>query len=189
MTVYGRGEQRKPFISLTDAVEGLVQLATTDPDDRDDDEDGVLVYNQVTRPISIVELATTIAGVADEFDLDVDVKHFDHPREEDVRPDQQHEPEKSIAQRDPERAEPVPAELRRRPPRNERYHCDPYNERAPEANSFSRHSHVSRRPDRGARVASRYLYRPVTNSAGNERIGARRRGVRGEVRRVQENPL
>jgi nucleoside-diphosphate-sugar epimerase len=81
MTVYGRGEQRKPFVSLEDAVEGLVALALTDPDDREGD--GVVVYNQVTRPISIVEIATTIADVAGEFDLDVDVEHFENPREED----------------------------------------------------------------------------------------------------------
>ncbi|QLK26808.1 NAD-dependent epimerase/dehydratase family protein [Natrinema zhouii] len=80
MTVYGKGEQRKPFIALEDAVEGLARLALTDPDERPDDH---VVYNQVTRAISIVEIAETIADVADEFDLDVDVKHFENPREED----------------------------------------------------------------------------------------------------------
>ncbi|SFS96710.1 NAD-dependent epimerase/dehydratase family protein [Halostagnicola kamekurae] len=80
MTVYGRGEQRKPFISLEDAVEGLARLALADPDTRPSDH---VVYNQVTRSISIVEIAETIANVAAEFDLDVDVKHFENPREED----------------------------------------------------------------------------------------------------------
>jgi nucleoside-diphosphate-sugar epimerase len=80
MTVYGKGEQRKPFISLEDAVEGLARLALADPDDRPDD---FVVYNQVTRPISIVEIANTIADVAGEYDLDVDVEHFENPRDED----------------------------------------------------------------------------------------------------------
>src|SRR6056297_1129664 len=80
MTVYGRGEQRKPFIALEDAVEGLAQLALSNPDDRPDDH---TVYNQVTRPISIVEVAETIAEVSGEFGLDVQVEHFENPRDED----------------------------------------------------------------------------------------------------------
>ncbi|MFC7076781.1 NAD-dependent epimerase/dehydratase family protein [Haloarcula halophila] len=80
VTVYGKGEQRKPFISLEDAVEGLAQVALEDPDDR---PEGLTVYNQVTRAISIVEIAETIADVGSEFDLDVAVKHFENPRDED----------------------------------------------------------------------------------------------------------
>ncbi len=80
VTVYGKGEQRKPFIALEDAVEGLARLATGDPDDR---PAAHTVYNQVTRAISIVEVANTIADVGDEFDLDVAVEHFENPRDED----------------------------------------------------------------------------------------------------------
>jgi nucleoside-diphosphate-sugar epimerase len=80
VTVYGRGEQRKPLVSLEDAVEGLARLATSDPDERPDD---LVVYNQVTRAISIVEVANTIADVGNEFDLDVAVEHFENPRDED----------------------------------------------------------------------------------------------------------
>ncbi|WP_132057797.1 NAD-dependent epimerase/dehydratase family protein [Halorussus amylolyticus] len=80
VTVYGKGEQRKPFISLEDAVEGLAQLALADPETRPDD---FAVYNQVTRAISIVEVAETIADVAAEFDYEVAVEHFENPRDED----------------------------------------------------------------------------------------------------------
>jgi nucleoside-diphosphate-sugar epimerase len=80
VTVYGRGEQRKPFVSLEDAAEGLARLALADPDDREDD---LTVYNQVTRAISIVEVANTIADVGSEFGYDVDVEHFENPRDED----------------------------------------------------------------------------------------------------------
>ncbi|QSG04592.1 NAD-dependent epimerase/dehydratase family protein [Halapricum desulfuricans] len=80
VTIYGKGEQRKPFGSLEDAVEGLARLAVMDPDEREDDH---VVYNQVTRAISIVEVGETIAEVAREHDLDVEVEHFENPRDED----------------------------------------------------------------------------------------------------------
>ncbi len=80
VTIYGKGEQRKPFGSLEDAVEGLARLAVMDPDDRADD---YVVYNQVTRAISIVEVGETIAEVAREHDFDVEVEHFENPRDED----------------------------------------------------------------------------------------------------------
>ncbi|WP_284010538.1 NAD-dependent epimerase/dehydratase family protein [Haloarcula pelagica] len=80
VTVYGKGKQRKPFVSLEDAIEGLARLALGDADDR---PEGLTVYNQVTRAISIVEVAETIADVGGEFDLDVAVEHFENPRDED----------------------------------------------------------------------------------------------------------
>ncbi|RRJ29485.1 NAD-dependent epimerase/dehydratase family protein [Halocatena pleomorpha] len=80
VTVYGKGEQRKPFISLEDAVEGLARLALSDHAAPPDD---YVVYNQVTRPISIVEAANTIVDVAAEFDYNVAVEHFENPRDED----------------------------------------------------------------------------------------------------------
>jgi nucleoside-diphosphate-sugar epimerase len=80
VTVYGKGEQRKPFVSLEDAAEGLARLALSGADDR---ADGLTVYNQVTRAVSIVEVANTIADVGEEFGYDVDVEHFENPRDED----------------------------------------------------------------------------------------------------------
>ncbi|WP_211290225.1 NAD-dependent epimerase/dehydratase family protein [Natrinema ejinorense] len=80
ITVYGRGEQRKPFIALEDAVEGLTRLALADPSERPADH---TVYNQVTRAISIVEIAETVADVANEFGLGVEVEHVENPRSED----------------------------------------------------------------------------------------------------------
>jgi len=80
VTVYGKGEQRKPFIGLEDAVEGLARLALADPAERPED---LTVYNQVTRAISIVEVAETIADVGADHDLDVAVEHFENPRDED----------------------------------------------------------------------------------------------------------
>jgi len=93
LTVYGKGEQRKPFVSLEDAVEGLAQLACGDEHGESpsatgeagsgDAPDDLTVYNQVTRPIAIVEMAETIRDVAADFDLDVEVTHVENPRNED----------------------------------------------------------------------------------------------------------
>ena len=80
VTVYGKGAQRKPFISLEDAVEGLAELALMAPDEREADH---VVYNQVTRAISIVEIATTIEQVGDDHGLHVEVEHVENPRDED----------------------------------------------------------------------------------------------------------
>jgi nucleoside-diphosphate-sugar epimerase len=80
VTVYGRGEQRKPFVSLEDAVEGLARLALGDSEKR---PAAHTVYNQVTQPISIVEVAETIASVGEDRGLEVAVEHFENPREED----------------------------------------------------------------------------------------------------------
>jgi len=79
ITVYGKGEQRKPMVSLEDTVESLVRLV----EEGHSGDDGIDIYNQVTRPVAIVELAETIAEVGDEFDLDAEVKHYENPRNED----------------------------------------------------------------------------------------------------------
>jgi nucleoside-diphosphate-sugar epimerase len=78
ITVYGKGEQRKPMVSLEDTVESLVRLV-----ERGHDGEEIDIYNQVTRPVAIVELAETIADVGDEFDLEAEVKHYENPRNED----------------------------------------------------------------------------------------------------------
>ncbi|GAB3417099.1 NAD-dependent epimerase/dehydratase family protein [Haloparvum alkalitolerans] len=79
LTVYGKGEQRKPMVSLEDAVESLVRLVEEGPEA----DDEITIYNQVTRPVAIVELAETIAEVGDEFGLDAAVEHYENPRDED----------------------------------------------------------------------------------------------------------
>ncbi|MDY6779138.1 MAG: hypothetical protein SV760_01030, partial [Halobacteria archaeon] len=85
LTVYGKGEQRKPMVSLEDTVESLVRVVEKGHGGGVSvaADGGYEVYNQVTRPVAIVELAETIAEVGDEFGLDADVEHFENPREED----------------------------------------------------------------------------------------------------------
>lgn len=78
LTVYRKGEQRKPMVSLEDPVESLVRLVESDHSG-----DGIDIYNQVTRPVAIVELAETIAEVGEKFGLGAEVKHYENPRNED----------------------------------------------------------------------------------------------------------
>ncbi|WP_255150869.1 NAD-dependent epimerase/dehydratase family protein [Halorarius halobius] len=102
LTVYGKGEQRKPFVSLEDAVEGLARLALQDPDERPDD---LTVYNQVTRPIAIVEIAETIQEAAAAHDLDVDVTHVENPRDEDEEHEMEMANDRYMALIDEQRAD------------------------------------------------------------------------------------
>jgi len=81
LTVYGKGEQRKPMVSLEDTVESLVRVV--EEGHGGGNGDTFEVYNQVTRPVAIVDLAETISEVGDEFGLDAEVKHYENPREED----------------------------------------------------------------------------------------------------------
>jgi len=80
LTVYGKGEQRKPMVSLEDVVESLVRVV--EKGHGGGVGDTFEVYNQVTRPVAIVDLAETISEVGDEFGLDAEVKHYENPREE-----------------------------------------------------------------------------------------------------------
>jgi len=81
LTVYGKGEQRKPMVSLEDTVESLVRVV--EKGHGGGRGDTFEVYNQVTRPVAVVELAETIRDVGDEFGLDAGVEHYENPREED----------------------------------------------------------------------------------------------------------
>ncbi len=71
LTVYGKGEQTKPFISLEDTIISLCE-AINYPF-----ASGHTILNQVTEHISIVELACLIKKVTD-----CDLHHIPNPRKE-----------------------------------------------------------------------------------------------------------
>ncbi len=76
ITVYGRGLQGKPFVTLEDCVQSFVELARRDGD-------GYRVYNQTLGAVKIVELAEMIReAAAEEIGLEVEVKHVPNPRVE-----------------------------------------------------------------------------------------------------------
>lgn len=76
ITVYGRGQQGKPFVTLEDCVQSFVELARRDGD-------GYRVYNQTLGAVKIVELAEMIReAAAEEIGLEVEVRHVPNPRVE-----------------------------------------------------------------------------------------------------------
>ncbi len=76
LTVYGKGLQGKPFITLEDCVESFVRLA-------EKDGSGYQVYNQTLGAVKIVDLARMIQEAAmEEIGLEVEIKHVPNPRVE-----------------------------------------------------------------------------------------------------------
>jgi nucleoside-diphosphate-sugar epimerase len=76
ITVYGKGGQKKPMISLEDAVESTVNAVRLDRTGE------FRVYNQTTELVSIMHLATSIADAGKELGFDVEVKNIPNPRVE-----------------------------------------------------------------------------------------------------------
>jgi nucleoside-diphosphate-sugar epimerase len=76
VTVYGEGKQRKPFISLEDAAEGIVRLVELGEQDH-------TVYNQTTETLSIVNIADAISMIAKDNGFNGEIEHFENPRDED----------------------------------------------------------------------------------------------------------
>lgn len=78
LTVYGKGLQKKPMVSLEDVVMSLIKICKNEPEKK------LEIYNQVERAISIVELANSVKnGFKKWFDFEVEVKHIPNPRIED----------------------------------------------------------------------------------------------------------
>ena len=76
ITVYGKGLQGKPFVTLQDCVKSFVELAKMDGD-------GYTVYNQTLGAVKIVELAEMIKDAAmEEIGLEVEIVHVPNPRVE-----------------------------------------------------------------------------------------------------------
>ncbi len=76
ITVYGKGLQGKPFVTLVDCVESFVELAKRGGK-------GYEVYNQTLGSVRIVDLARMIQEAAEEeIGLEVEVKHVPNPRVE-----------------------------------------------------------------------------------------------------------
>jgi len=76
LTVYGKGLQGKPFVTLEDCVESFVRLAEREGS-------GYQVYNQTLGAVKIVDLAKMIQEAAmEEIRLEVEIKHVPNPRVE-----------------------------------------------------------------------------------------------------------
>ncbi len=76
ITVYGKGLQGKPFVTLEDCVKSFVECVRKGGE-------GYKIYNQTLGAVKIVELAEMIReAAAEEIGLEVEVKHVPNPRVE-----------------------------------------------------------------------------------------------------------
>jgi len=72
ITIYGKGLQKKPLISLEDMVSSMVSITQTIPDKKYE------IYNQMEKEVSIIDLATSVKNTFTDFN--VEVKHTPNPR-------------------------------------------------------------------------------------------------------------
>ncbi len=81
LTIYGKGLQKKPMISLSDMVRTTVNCALMDVSDR---KRNFEIYNQMEDAIAIVDLANAVkSSVENRFNHKVSVEHIPNPRVED----------------------------------------------------------------------------------------------------------
>lgn len=74
--IYGKGEQRKPQISLEDCAQTNVSAVKLEKTGE------FTVYNQTTEVISIVDISRAIIDAAGKLDLKAELKHIPNPRVE-----------------------------------------------------------------------------------------------------------
>ena len=89
LTLFGVGNQKRGFLPLQDSVTCL-RLAVENPPQRGE----YRVFNQFENAYSISELAHMVQAVAAEIGLEVEIRHYENPRQEQeehyYNPDRQH---------------------------------------------------------------------------------------------------
>ena len=76
ISVYGKGELKRPMIGLRDTVDSIVASARREPNQKFD------IFNQTSGPVSIQEMATEIQNTAREHSIEVEIEHLPNPRVE-----------------------------------------------------------------------------------------------------------
>lgn len=76
ITIYGKGEQRKPQISLEDCVRSIVNAAKLEKSGTFD------VYNQTTKAESIKNIGEAVKKAGEKLNFPVEIKHIPNPRVE-----------------------------------------------------------------------------------------------------------
>jgi UDP-sulfoquinovose synthase len=77
LTLYGAGTMKRGFLPLRDAMRCLT-LAVENPAEKGE----FRVFNQFAESYNIIDLAQMVQEVGTEFGLDVEIKHYDNPRQE-----------------------------------------------------------------------------------------------------------
>ena len=89
LTLFGVGNQKRGFLPLQDSVTCL-RLAVENPPQRGE----YRVFNQFENAYTISELAHMVQAVAAEIGLEVEIRHYENPRQEQeehyYNPDRQH---------------------------------------------------------------------------------------------------
>ena len=76
LTIYGKGLQRKPMISLEDTVESCVRAVGFK------NEGKFEVFNQTTKAEAIIDLANAIKTAGKKLGIEVEIEHVPNPRVE-----------------------------------------------------------------------------------------------------------
>jgi UDP-sulfoquinovose synthase len=76
ITIYGKGEQSKPQISLEDCVCSIVNAAKLDKQGKFD------IYNQATKAVCIKNIGEAVKKAGEKLNLPVEIKHIPNPRVE-----------------------------------------------------------------------------------------------------------
>ncbi len=76
LPIYGKGQQKKPFIDLEDVVDSLFETSKLNFKNKFE------IYNQFSQTLSIVEISDQIKKVASKYDITVKIKKIKNPRKE-----------------------------------------------------------------------------------------------------------
>lgn len=79
LTIYGKGEHKRSFLSLNDSVQALELLIEKDEDVY---KGHVRVVNQLSEWHSMNAIAQMVVEVGDEVGINVSIQHIETPREE-----------------------------------------------------------------------------------------------------------
>ena len=76
LPIYGKGEQKKPFIDLEDAVDSLYNILKIKNNNK------FHILNQYSETLSILQISNLIKKVAKQYKLKVNIKNIKNPRTE-----------------------------------------------------------------------------------------------------------
>ena len=77
LPIYGKGQQKKPFIDLEDAVDSLFNSINLKKDKK------FKIFNQFSESLSILQISKYIKSVSSVYGIDVFIKKIKNPRKED----------------------------------------------------------------------------------------------------------
>lgn len=77
LPIYGKGEQKKPFIDLEDAVDSLFNSVKLKKDKK------LKIFNQFSESLSILQISKYIKNTCSKLNINILIKNIKNPRKED----------------------------------------------------------------------------------------------------------